>query len=155
MADPDVPPDAPPNRVLSRHEHAPASALAVVDAGLDAHNLAAAPLHQVRPLACLLHDAKGQVLGGAVGRTWGACAELQQLWVAPAQRGQGLATQLMAAFEAEAAARGCQMFYLETWSFQALGFYQRLGYREGLRVEGFGPGLVKHWLTKRLTPDPR
>lgn len=134
---------------LECHDDPPAQDLGVVDEGLGAFNEAAATLHQVRPLAVLWRDAEGKVRGGAVGRTWGGCCELQQLWVAQALRGQGLARALMAAFEARAAARGCHLFYLETWSFQALGFYQRLGYQEALRIEGFGPGLAKYSLTKR------
>ena len=130
------------------HDQPPADATRVVDQGIGDHNDGAAPLHQVQPLASLARDAQGQVIGGAVGRTWGQCCELMQLWVLPEHRLQGLATRLMQAFEARAVERGCCVFYLETWSFQALGFYQGLGYEVRLAIEGFGPGLVKYSLVK-------
>jgi GNAT superfamily N-acetyltransferase len=130
------------------HDQPPADATGVVDQGIGEHNDSAAPLHQVQPLASVARDAQGQVIGGAVGRTWGQCCELMQLWVQPEHRLHGLATELMRAFETRAAERGCRVFYLETWSFQALGFYQGLGYELRLAIEGFGPGLVKYSLVK-------
>ena len=139
---------------IETHDHPPRDLIDTVDQGLGDHNDAAAPLHQVQPLASAARDAQGQLLGGAVGRTWGQCCELQQLWVAPTHRHQGLATQLMQAFEAHAAQRGCQVFYLETWSFQALGFYQGLGYEVKLAIAGFGPGLVKYSLVKGHPDGP-
>ena len=66
----------------------PTAALLVVDAGLDAHNHAAASLDDVRPLAAIASLPSGEVIGGAVGRTWGGCCELLQLWVHPGHRGR-------------------------------------------------------------------
>ena len=136
-------------RIATHGGTLPADLAAAVDAGLDAHNQAAAPLHEVQPLMCSAHAADGTLLGGAVGRTWGACAELQELWVAPAQRRQGLGAALVRAFEAAAAARGCSRFYLVTLSFQATRLYAALGYVRTQAVDGYAPGVVKHWLHKR------
>lgn len=129
-----------------------AAARAVVDAGLDAHNLASAPLHEVRPLDAIASTHDGTVVGGAVGRTWGRRCELLQFWVAPAHRLQGTGSRLLAAFEREAAARGCELVYLDTWTFQAPGFYRARGYVEALRMDGYAPGLVRFTLHKRLGP---
>jgi hypothetical protein len=40
----------------------------------------------VRPPCCIARNSEGSVIGGAVGRTWGDCCELQQLWVDQQQR---------------------------------------------------------------------
>lgn len=121
----------------------------IVDEGLDAHN--APSVVGVRPLACLAHGGDGTVLGGALGRTWGECAELQQLWVQPERRGQGLGEALMRRFEAAAAERGVQRVYLTTFSFQAPAFYARLGYVEQARIEGFGGGHAKYLFLRELS----
>lgn len=137
---------------LTTHDTPCPQAAAQVDAGLDAANGREPALAQVRPLQVYARDAAGQVLGGAVGRTWGGCAELQQLWVADAQRGAGLGTALMRQFEAAAAARGVRLVYLETFSFQAPAFYARCGYGVALTIAGFAPGIEKHVFTKALVP---
>lgn len=137
---------------LSVHDDVPADAGRVVDAGLDAFNDAAAPLHEVQPLSCFVRSAAGEVLGGAVGRTWGRCCELLELWVDAAERRQGIGTQLVRAFEGAARARGCRTFYLTTFSFQAPALYRSLGYHVGLELHGFGPGIVKYHMV-RIEPD--
>ena len=132
------------------HDEPPASSLALVDAGLDKANHAAAPLADVRPLASFAHARGGRLVAGAVGRTWGQCCELQQLWVEPDHRRQGVASRLLQLFEARAADRGCRYFYLETFSFQAPGFYQKQGYRSAIQLDGFSAGITKQLMVKRL-----
>lgn len=121
-----------------------------VDQGLGDFNESAAPLHQVRPLACYARDAQGTVIGGAVGRTWGDCVELQQLWVDAARRRQGLGAQLVLRFEALAVQRGCRLAYLDTFSFQAPSLYARLGYAKVSTIAGFAPGVEKYGMQKVL-----
>ena len=123
-----------------------------IDAGLHAHNLAAAPLQQVQPLACVAHSAAGAVIGGAIGRTWGECAELQQLWVDDAHRRQGIGGQLVRRFEQRALERGCRRCYLDSFSFQAPGLYRALGYRPALEIAGFAPGVTKWTFVREFRP---
>jgi GNAT superfamily N-acetyltransferase len=137
-------------RISLHDDTLPHAAARVVDQGLGEANAAAAPqLAEVRALGAFAHDAAGVVLGGAVGRTWGACCELQQLWVRPELRGSGLGSALMRRFEAGAAARGCTTFYLETWSFQARPFYERFGYTVAHELTGFAPGMAKYVMLRR------
>lgn len=143
--------DAAAGVVFSLHDDSlPAEAAAVVDEGLGAANDAAAPLHEVRALACFARDAAGTVIGGAVGRTWGECCELQQLWVAPTHRRAGLGAALVRRFEARATERGCTFFYLETFSFQAPALYRSLGYDTLHRNAEFPHGIVKFAMGKQV-----
>jgi GNAT superfamily N-acetyltransferase len=136
------------------HDAVPDLAGRVVDHGIGQFNEAAAPLHEVRALSCFAVLPAGAVIGGAVGRTWGACCELQQLWVQASHRRAGIGTGLMMRFEARAQEHGCRTFYLETFSFQAPGFYLGLGYGEHARIEGFPGGMIKHLMIKRVQ-EPR
>ncbi len=76
-----------------------------------------------------LRNEQYQVIGGAYG--WAICTRLQirVLWLREDQRQRGWGTRILQATEAEAIKKGCQHSRLETYSFQALGFYQKNGYR--------------------------
>lgn len=130
----------------------PAGAAQAVDQGLGDYNEAAAPLHEVQPLTCYARDDDGRVIGGAVGRTWGACCELQQLWVAEAWRRRGIGAALILRFESRAVERGCSSFYLETFNFQAPELYRRLGYQDVLATDLYPHGIVKYTMHKLLAP---
>ena len=134
---------------ISTHDGLPPEA-ALVDEGLGKDNDAAAPLHEVRPLSCFARERSGRVVGGAVGRWWGACCELQQLWVEPGHRRQGIGTQLVSAFESHARAKGCTSFYLETFSFQAPALYGALGYVIAHTHAVYPHGIVKYLMVKQV-----
>ena len=102
-------------------------------------------------LAIFVRDA-GTVVAGISGWTWGDCCELQSLWVEPSLRGGGLATRLLAAAEAEAAARGCSQTVHFTYDFQARALYERNGYELSGRVEDFPSGTAALWFRKCLQP---
>jgi GNAT superfamily N-acetyltransferase len=131
----------------------PDDILLAVDAGLEQHNQAAAPLSEVMPLAAFASDPSGQRVGGAVGRTWGRCCELLQLWVAPPQRGAGVGSRLLREFEAHARTRGCNVFYLTTLSFQAPEFYRKHRYVVLAQISGYPNGITK-FLMHRNEAEP-
>ncbi|MBK7975697.1 MAG: GNAT family N-acetyltransferase [Deltaproteobacteria bacterium] len=139
---------------LTVHDGHPPDETAVVDTGLGSFNDEAAPLHEVEPLACFAHADDGTVVGGAVGRWWGGCAELQQLWVEDARRRQGLGARLVRAFE-DARTKGCTYFYVETFSFQAPRFYENLGYVTEYVRRGYPHGIAKHHLGKHVDAAAR
>lgn len=132
---------------ITRHDELPPMETALVDRGLGEFNDAAAPLHEVRPMACFARQ-EGAVVGGAVGRRWGGCCELQQLWVHPGRRRQGIGARLVHEFEALGRAHGCRTFYLETLSFQAPDFYRALGYAVRHEHAVYPHGIVKYLMVK-------
>jgi GNAT superfamily N-acetyltransferase len=134
----------------SVHENAPAHELETVDGGIDRFNRSVPALRDVRPLSVFARDEGGVVRGGAVGRTWGQCCELQQLWVEDMHRGQGVGSDLVKRFENEAARRGCTLVYLDTFTFQAPAFYEKLGYRVALQTRGYTDNIVKFTMHKTL-----
>ena len=100
-------------------------------------------------LAIFVREA-GTVVAGISGWTWGDSCELQNLWVEPSRRGRGLATRLIAAAEAEAAARGCRQTIHFTYEFQARALYERNGYELVGHVDDFPTGTDVLWFRKRL-----
>lgn len=135
---------------VSVHDSHPPEESALVDRGLGEANDTAAPLHEEEPLSCFARAESGQVIGGAVGRWWGPCCELQQLWVVPARRGLGIGTQLVKAFETRAQEHGCSSFYLETFNFQAPALYESLGYTVAYELKVYPHGIVKYVMVKQV-----
>jgi GNAT superfamily N-acetyltransferase len=133
---------------ITVHDEIPAREGSIVDEGLGSSNEALAPLQEVRRLSSFARLPGGDVIGGAVGRTWGACCELQQLWVRPGHRHQGIGSRLVRAFEARGEALGCRTFYLETFSFQAPTLYRTLGYETRFELRGFPQGIVKYVMVR-------
>lgn len=117
--------------------------------GLDRYNDAHSSLVDVRHFGCSVRDGE-RILGGALARIWGANCELQLLWVDDNARGQGLGKQLVERVEAHAAAQGCTLVYLSTFSFQAPGLYLKLGYETALSIDGFPGGVSKFMMRKQL-----
>ncbi|MDZ8051889.1 MAG: GNAT family N-acetyltransferase [Aulosira sp. ZfuVER01] len=103
-----------------------------------------------QPLAVLIRDDNNKIVAGLVGKTQWGWLFISHLWVAEALRGQGYGKQLMAKAEAAAKQRGCSYAYLDTFSFQSLGFYERLGYQIFGVLENFPPGHQRYFLQKEI-----
>lgn len=144
-----------PRIEIAVHDARPDAPCRIVDRGLGESNAAAAPLRTIRPVSAFACLPSGEVVGGAVGRTWGECCELQQLWVHPAHRRCGIGARLVRAIEARARRRGCRLVHLDTFSFQAPDLYRALGYEVRSEIAGFAPGVVKYTMVRMLDDEPR
>jgi ribosomal protein S18 acetylase RimI-like enzyme len=92
------------------------------------YNLAATGFRDGRSLGCFVRDADGQLIAGLDGFSWGGYAKIEWLWVRDDHRRHGLGKQLVRAAEAEADKRGCRVMRVDSHTFQAPGFYEKLGY---------------------------
>ena len=95
-------------------------------------------------------DEAGTVRGGLVGATYLGWLSVTMVSMEESLRGQGHGATLMRRAEEEAVRRGCPRVLLETLSFQALPFYEKLGYVVHSKLEGFPPGGTRYGLTKML-----
>jgi GNAT superfamily N-acetyltransferase len=106
-------------------------------------------------LAIFVRDDKGEIVAGVYGYTWGDCCQIELLWFQEALRGQGIGKQLLLTAEQEALKRGCKVATLDTHSFQAPGFYQKLGYQVIGQVEDYPlPEYRLIYLKKQLIDQP-
>ena len=119
-------------------------------AGIIAYNESYAGPSGHRPLAVLAMGEDGKVLGGLWAATHWQWLFVHLLWLPETLRGAGLGRDLLRRAEAEAAARGCANVWLDTFSFQARGFYEKLGYTVFGTLEGYPPGHRRYFLQKRL-----
>jgi GNAT superfamily N-acetyltransferase len=139
---------------LSVSDRVDDTTLACIEAGLAASDPTVGPYVRA-PLAVLLHDAERAgteaLVGGLIGETVWQWLSVRLLWVDPAHRGAGHGRDLLAAAEAEAMRRGCRHARLNTFSFQAAGFYERCSYRQVLALEDFPRGHQRLFYVKSLS----
>ncbi len=93
------------------------------------------------------------VAGGLWGWTIRGYLHVDLLFVPENARGGGIGRALMQEAEREAVRRGCHAAWLSTYSFQAPGFYQKLGYRVFGELPDYPPGHRSIFLTKRLAGE--
>ncbi len=119
-------------------------------APLVAHNEAMVGSTERYTVAVVLRDENGAVVGGLWGSTGFRWLFVQYLAVPPHLKGQGQGRALMLAAEGEARRLGCVGIWLDTFTFQARGFYEKLGYDVIGRIDDFPPGEARFFLRKRI-----
>jgi ribosomal protein S18 acetylase RimI-like enzyme len=95
-------------------------------------------------------EEHGSLKAGIQGYSHWGWLYVAHLWVEESKRGSGLGRELMKRAEGLAIERGCRKIWLDTFSFQALGFYESLGYRKFGELSDFPPGHTRFFLTKSL-----
>ena len=119
--------------------------------GLEAFNESRWPAHQAwKPVGVFVRDRES-VVAGLAGDTYSGWLFIRYLWVADALRGKGIGRKLMAGVEDRALERGCHSAWVDTFSFQAPGFYRKLGYEVFAEVD-WSPDHKRFFLRKRLAP---
>lgn len=118
--------------------------------GLTEHALPITGARGFRPLAVVVRDRELGLAGGAYGRINWSWLHVSLLWVAAAHRGRGWGRQLLEAMETAARERGCRQAHLDTFSYQAPGFYEGQGYTVFARLEDYPPGHERIFLRKTL-----
>lgn len=78
---------------------------------------------------CLyIEDNEKTVKGGIVGEKYGKVLYIHLLWVDETLRGSGKGSELLIGAEKWAFSKNCTSIVLDTFSFQAPGFYISMGY---------------------------
>ena len=102
----------------------------------------------ITPLNLFVRDVHGNLIGGLTASTFWGWLAIDDLWLDESIRGQDIGTELMKKAEAEAIGRGCTSAQLSTFSFQAKGFYEKLGYRVIGALEDYPPGETFYWMRR-------
>ena len=124
--------------------------LAAIGDNLAAFNEADVGPANRQPLAVLLRDDAGTILGGLSGYTAWGWLYIQWLWLHPSERGHGWAARLLATAETEARNRACRAAWIDTFNPVALRIYQRAGYAPFGALPDFPKGRTRTFLQKAL-----
>jgi ribosomal protein S18 acetylase RimI-like enzyme len=119
-----------------------------VQSGLFAYNARfAGPMdHCVLTISARGDDKK--IIGGLIAQLLWKWMHVDRLWVDESHRRKGIGRQLLVAAENEAQNRGCLYSYLNTFDFQARGFYEKHGYSVYAVQENFPVGHKNFLMSK-------
>lgn len=102
-------------------------------------------------IGVLIKNNAGETVGGVVGNTFGGWLYISLLWVEKSLRNKGYGSKLMNKIESEACKMGCTDVHLDTYSFEARPFYERLGYMVFAELDDYPPGHSKFFMKKKLS----
>lgn len=100
--------------------------------------------------AVFARDTAGKVVGGIRATAFWGYLNIELLWLDASARGHGLGTRLVRSAEQFALRHGFRRARVETTSFQARPFYEKLGYRVYGELKDFPESHVSYFLAKDL-----
>ncbi|MFW9854433.1 MAG: GNAT family N-acetyltransferase [Candidatus Thorarchaeota archaeon] len=104
-------------------------------------------------ISLVLRDADGIIIGGVITSMLIGVMHLEVLWVEESYRNQGFAKALVLEAERIGKEKGYSASQTWTFSFQAPGFYQRIGYRIVGIFDGYSNGITEYVLLKKFEFD--
>lgn len=132
----------------------PADSRVVLD-GLRAFNVRVIGQPNIEEVAVFVRDPDGTIHGGLLGEIKWRWLYIAKLWLSDDLRGQRLGTRIMERAEEHAWRKGCLGVYLSTFEYQALPFYEKLGYHVFGALEGYPPGYRQYYLRKERPAESR
>lgn len=120
---------------------------------LKAYNLSKREIAEDIPIGIYYEDDDGRKFAGLTGETFGNWLCIKYLYVDEKLRGTGIGSKIMEAAENEAKNRGCKYAFVDTFSFQAPAFYEKLGYKEVFALTDYPYTEERYYYTKELMTE--
>lgn len=121
--------------------------------GINDYNLNIVPAVSAHwtPLEFVIKDKVGKEIAGILaGIGYWNGLEIKILWVDENFRNNGLATKLLNYVETTAKEKGATISMLDTFDFQAPGFYLKNGYHQIGEINDFPKGHKRIYFSKKL-----
>ena len=100
--------------------------------------------------ALFIRDKSNAIVGGCNGGTLYGGLHIDGLWVSEGIRNNGWGTQLVESALTYGKEKGCNFATVNTMDWEALGFYQKLGFTVEFERRGFQKNSVFYFLRKGL-----
>ena len=97
-----------------------------------------------------VRDDKGRLMGGLIMQSYWHESYIELLWLAARARKAGFGSMLIREAERRARRRGSRVIHLNTYAFQAPGFYAKQGYQRFGGISGSPQRESRHFYAKRL-----
>lgn len=139
-----------PTYTMTYQESVSAEEEAILMEGLNCEAQQIKNMDPILPFGFFIRDCDGKIWGGLKGASCYGCMYIDYLWVSANLRKKGWGIQLMEAAEKLAQERKCHFLCLTTMDWEALRFYQKLGYSVEYTREGFYKNSKMFMLRKNL-----
>jgi GNAT superfamily N-acetyltransferase len=131
-------------------EHPEQSAWGIIGRGLTTYNTQQAGDEGAQRLCYVIQGSDQEIMGGVVAAIYWDWLYIDLMWMKEELRGCGYGSRLLTLVEDEARNRGAKNAFLDTFSFQAPGFYQKHGYKVFGELQDFPQGCQRYFMTKQL-----
>jgi ribosomal protein S18 acetylase RimI-like enzyme len=135
---------------ISEETEPSSDTLDVIKAGMRRHAESHVPWEEYSDLTFVARDDADAVIGAAIGEAGRGWLYVSVVWVDESFRGTGMGTRLVELLEAAAINKGCHSAYLNTFSYQARPFYEKLGYEVFGTLNDYPTGFQRFYMWKRL-----
>lgn len=115
------------------------SVWSVITQGLKEFNSKMAGEDRANELCFVLYSTDQQIVGGVIAEIYWNWLFINVMWVKEDLRGSGFGEKLLKKTE-DASIRGAKHAFLDTFTFQAPGFYEKNGYTAFGKLNDFPPG---------------
>ena len=95
-------------------------------------------------------DKSEHVIGGIRATCFWNTLHIELLWLSATSRGKGVGRKLMEAAESFAKEQGCEKAFVETTSWQAKPFYEKIGYTHIATLNDRPKGHASYYLSRDL-----
>jgi ribosomal protein S18 acetylase RimI-like enzyme len=136
-------------RIVAEEDPSPADE-ALIKEALGKWNIAVTGYSDYHPAYFLVRDDDGAIRGALLAYVWGRWLHVDTLWLEEGLRRKGWGTRLMEAAHEVGREKGAEWAFLDTFSWQARPFYERLGYEVVFEVPEFPPGHSRSFMRKDL-----
>ncbi len=107
-------------------------------------------MQRIHPFGIFIKDFDEKVAGGIYGHYLYGCVQIEMLWVAKELRHKEWGLKLMREAEAIARERKCRFATVNTMEWEALSFYQKIGYQIEFTREGYDKQSKMYYLRKKI-----
>ena len=105
------------------------------------------------PFGLMAYDGD-KLIGSVIGKIFFNWLHIDLFWVEEHCRGKGMGTHLMNAAYEFALSKNLSGIEVWTQSWQAPGFYRKLGYEEFAVIDDFAPGRKRHAFRRTIKAKP-
>jgi ribosomal protein S18 acetylase RimI-like enzyme len=130
--------------------HPERSAWGIIGRGLSAFNQQQAGDEGAQRICYVIQAPNHEIVGGVVAAIYWDWLYIDLMWMKEELRGRGYGSRLLVLAEEEARKRGAKHAFLDTFSFQAPGFYEKHGYRVYGELQNFPQSHRRYFMSKLL-----